>query len=123
MSGAKQRAHDFRSDLKAAVDAVEPAVGLSKLMNLAAQCTSYLETIQIDRALTALRLTETETAVTRVRLAVLGASTLDHLSPAIRVAGLRRQLLIDVHVGSFGQYRQELLSAESRVHAFRPTML
>ena len=123
MIATKQPVRDFQGGLKAAAAAEEPEARLSKLMSLAAAGTSYIETIQLDRALTALRLADPPAAATRVRLAVLGTSTLDHLLPAIRVAGLRRQLLIDVHAGSFGQYRQELLSPESPVHAFRPTML
>ena len=55
-----------------------------------------------------------------MRLAVLASSTVDHLSPAIRVAGLRRKLLIDVHGGAYGQYRQELLDPTSSLHQFAP---
>jgi len=43
---------------------------------------------------------------------------------AIRVAGLRRRLLIDVHSGAYGQYRQDLLDPTSSLHQFAPqTML
>ena len=55
-----------------------------------------------------------------VRLAILASSTVDHLSPAIRVAGLRRKLLIDVHSGAYGQYRQDLLDPDSALHRFAP---
>jgi FkbH-like protein len=43
--------------------------------------------------------------------------------PAIRVAGLRRRLLIDLYKGSFGQYRQELLCPGAELIAFRPEIV
>ena len=60
-------------------------------------------------------------ATKRVRLAVLGSSTLTHLLPAIRVAGLRRGIWIDTYENDFGQYWQELSDPASALHEFRPT--
>ncbi len=56
-----------------------------------------------------------------VRLAVLGSSTMTHLLPAIRVAGMRRRLWIDTYENDFGQYWQELSDPDSALHAFGPT--
>src|ERR1035438_9581443 len=56
-----------------------------------------------------------------VRLAVLGSSTLTHLLPAIRVAGLRRNIWIDTYENDYGQYWQELADPDSALHEFRPT--
>ena len=56
-----------------------------------------------------------------VRLAVLGSSTLSHLLPAIRVAGLRRGIWVDTYETDYGQYLQELSDPESDLHAFKPT--
>ena len=56
-----------------------------------------------------------------VRLAVLGSSTLTHLLPAIRVAGLRRGIWVDTYEADYGQYLQELADPESGLHAFEPT--
>jgi FkbH-like protein len=58
-----------------------------------------------------------------VRLAVLGSSTLAHLLPAIRVAGLRRGIWIDTYENDYGQYRQELADPASPLHEFRPNMV
>ena len=58
-----------------------------------------------------------------VRLAVLGSSTLAHLLPAIRVAGLRRGLWIDTYENEYGQYRQELADPASALHAFQPNLV
>ena len=56
-----------------------------------------------------------------VRLAVLGSSTLTHLLPAIRIAGLRRGIWIDTYENDYGQYWQELSDPGSALHEFRPT--
>ena len=57
----------------------------------------------------------------KVRLAVLGSSTLAHLLPGIRVAGLRRGIWIDTYENDYGQYLQELSDPDSPLHAFKPT--
>ncbi len=56
-----------------------------------------------------------------VRLAILGSSTVTHLLPAIRVAGLRRNIWVDTYETDYGQYWQELSDPASALHAFRPT--
>ncbi len=55
-----------------------------------------------------------------VRLAILGSSTLAHLHPGIRVAGLRRNIHITTYENDYGQYLQELMDPGSELHAFRP---
>jgi FkbH-like protein len=112
-------ASDFRGDLRATLDLTKPSEGLENLAALAAHRLGFLETVQLDRALARLDLKEAP-GFQPVRLAVLTSSTVDHLPPAIRVAGLRRRLLIEVHSGAYGQYRQDLLDPASAVHRFRP---
>ena len=112
-------AADFRGDLRAALDQAKPSDGLESLAALAAHRLGFVETVQLDRALTRLDLKEAP-GFQPVRLAILASSTVDHLPPAIRVAGLRRRLLIEVHSGTFGQYRQDLLDPASALHKFRP---
>lgn len=56
-----------------------------------------------------------------VRLAVLGSSTLSHLLPGIRVAGLRRGIWVETFEGDYGQYLQELIDSGSALYAFKPT--
>ena len=58
-----------------------------------------------------------------IRLAVLASSTVDHLLPAIRVGGLRRDLWIDIHTPDYGQYTQALMDPTSELHAFQPLSL
>ncbi len=59
----------------------------------------------------------------KVRLGVLGSSTLAHLLPAIRAAGLRRGIWIDTYENDYGQYLQELSETDSPLHGFKPTAL
>ncbi len=58
-----------------------------------------------------------------VRLAILGSSTLAHLMPGIRVAGLRRNIHVTLYENDYGQYLQELTDPHSALHEFRPTMV
>jgi len=109
----------FRDNLRAALDARCQTDCLDKLAFLASFRLGFLETVQLDRALGRLGL-KAVSGFSPIRLAVLADSTVDHLSPAIRVAGLRRRLLIDLHSGAYGQYRQELLDPTSSVHQFAP---
>jgi FkbH-like protein len=60
-------------------------------------------------------------AVPTVRLAVLASSTVDHLLPAIRVAGMRRDLWIEIFTPDYGQHAQALMDPASPLFAFRPT--
>ncbi len=55
-----------------------------------------------------------------IKLALLGSSTLSHLLPGIRLGGLRRGLLLDIYVGPYGLYRQELADTGSGLYQFRP---
>ncbi len=112
-------ADDFRADLRAALDQAKPADSCERLSALAAHRLGFLETVQLDRALARLDLKEAP-GFQPVRLAILASSTVDHLPPAIRVAGLRRKLLIDVYTGAYGQYRQDLLDPASALHRFKP---
>jgi FkbH-like protein len=112
-------ARDFREDLRAALAQPEPIHGLVGLASLAAHRLSFLETVQLDRALARLGPKEAP-GFQPVRLAILASSTVDHLAPAIRVAGLRRKLLIDIQSGTYGQYRQDLLDPASALHRFQP---
>jgi FkbH-like protein len=112
-------ARDFREDLRAALAQAKPTDALEGLASLAACRLGFLETVQLDRALARVGLKEAP-GFQPIRLAILASSTVDHLAPAIRVAGLRRRLLIDLHSGAYGQYRQDLLDPGSALHRFAP---
>src|SRR5581483_10893036 len=111
---------DFQSRLRLAV---EPAADrLEKLAELAQYRLGFLQTIQLDRALGSVD-KESAHGFTNIRLAVLASATVAHLAPPIRVSGLRRRLLIDVHIGPYGQYRQQLLDLESPLRRVRPEII
>jgi FkbH-like protein len=61
--------------------------------------------------------------LTPLRLAILPSHTVDHLSPAIRVAGLHRRLALQVKLGGYGLYRQELLHGAEELERFEPGLI
>jgi FkbH-like protein len=111
---------DFRGCLRLALES--PADRLEKLAALAQHRLNFLEMIQLDRALGSAG-AEPHRGFSSVRLAILASATVDHLLPAIRVSGLRRRLLIDLYIGPYGQYRQQLLHAGSPLHRLRPQIV
>ena len=58
-----------------------------------------------------------------VRLAILGSATMAHLHPPIRVALMRRNIWAHTYENDYGQYRQELLDANSALHVFNPNVV
>jgi FkbH-like protein len=117
---------DFRQSLRAALAAQGAAEQLERLAELAQLRLGFVETIQVDNALkTVTRAlgSEPASAFAQLRIALLSSSTIDHLVPALRVACLRRRLLVDIYTGSFGQHRQDLMDASSSLHAFAPQVV
>jgi FkbH-like protein len=108
--------------MRAALAERDARARLDGLARLARSRPGFIETIQLDGALARCTAEEVD-GYARVRLAVLSANTIDHLLPAIRVAGLRYKLRIEVFSGSYGQYRQELLDPASRLLQFRPDLI
>jgi FkbH-like protein len=113
-------APDFRGCLRLALEPSGDRLG--KLAALAQHQLSFLETIQLDRAIGP-ACVESSEGFSSVRLAILASATVDHLVPAIRVSGLRRRLLIDAYVGPYGQYRQQLLDAASPLYRLAPQVI
>ena len=113
---------DFRLQLQAALAETDARARLDGLAKLAQSQPGFIKTIQLDRALMH-SAAESIDGYVRVRLAVLSTNTIDHLLPAIRVAGLRYKLRLDVYSGSFGQYRQELLDPASPLVQFHPDLI
>ncbi len=107
----------FRDRLR---DAVRRPAGevLGALVALSQHRLNALETLQLDRALQQIGATNDRPPA--VRLALLGSSTVDHLIPGIRVAGLRHGLAIHSYIGSYGQYRQDLCAPDAALGEFAP---
>lgn len=113
---------NFQQSFKVALANTDASKRLDALLNIAQGSLSFLDTIQLDKAV-ARTLNETTSDLMRVRVAVLASCTIDHLLPAIRVAGLGRGLLIEVYAGAFGQYRQELLDPGTKLKEFKPDII
>ena len=58
-----------------------------------------------------------------LRIALLSSHTVDHLAPAIRVAGLQRRMALSVHVAPYGMYRQALLMDDPALGSFAPQLI
>ncbi|SEG14888.1 HAD-superfamily phosphatase, subfamily IIIC/FkbH-like domain-containing protein [Bryocella elongata] len=101
--------------------AQDEAIGL--LRSLALSQMEFPQLGKLDRALTKVLAAGQAAALEPVRLAILGSSTTNHLPAAIRVAGLRRGLAIEIYEAPYGMYRQELLSADSGLARFRPDVV
>lgn len=113
---------NFRGAVRAVLDTPSGDDRATRLARLADHRLSFLDVIQLDRA--AARIPQAETpSFALVRLGILSSATMDQVVPAIRVAGLRRRLRIDVHVGPYGQYRQQVLDEASALYQFRPQVL
>ena len=110
---------DFRDRLRAVAACTDRQERVAGLAALAGSRLGYVELLQLDRAIAGMA----GNADGRLRVALLGACTIDHLAPAIRVAGLRHGLLLEVQSGHYGQYRRELLEADSWLHAFAPDIV
>ena len=113
---------NFRDRLRSVLQVTDPASRLESLVALVHHCLGYVEALQLDQALASLTVPAVA-PLARVRVALLGSSTLDHLLPFLRVAGLRRGLFIEAYAGLFGQYRLELADPTSALHAFRPDVV
>ncbi len=91
------------------------------LVALADSRIGTLETMRLDRRRARLfAAAPADLATKPVRLAVLASSTVDHLLPAIRVAGLRRAIWIETYTPGYGQYARDLIDPASALHRFQP---
>lgn len=93
------------------------------LRRVAGQRLDFLQTRKLDRVMRARADVLEGAGLPRLRLALLGSSTLDHLVPDVRVGALRRGLLVDVWVAPFGQWRQQALDPRSDLFRFRPDVV
>lgn len=116
----------FASDL-AAIDsgALSGPAALEKLQALSRSRLDLVQTSRLDRRLQAVTSKIAPTAVpfARLRVALLSSSTIDHVAPFLRIAALRRCLLIEIYTGPFNQYRQEILNPASALYSFKPNVV
>jgi FkbH-like protein len=100
----------------------DPAQAFSQLRHLAQHRLDFMTTMQVDRLAEA-AFRAAPSLWPEIRLAALGASSMEHLQAPIRVAGARRGLQVTPFIGGFGQFRQELMQPDSPLRAFAPDVV
>ncbi|MDH3977590.1 MAG: HAD-IIIC family phosphatase, partial [Gammaproteobacteria bacterium] len=113
---------DFANQLKVSLAESDPDVCCEALLKLSQLKLDYIQTIQLDRAWSK-RHASQEQRLDVIRLAILSSCTADHLLPAIRVAGLRQRMQIEVYLAPYGQHQQSLLDPSSELHTFSPDFI
>jgi FkbH-like protein len=102
----------------------EPREALDSFRLLANSRMDFIRAVRLDKMLQRYRSEHDLTSfLPHLRLALIGSSTLSHLHPGIRLAALRRGILLDVYQGIYGMYRQELMDPSSGLHGFRPDVV
>ena len=95
----------------------DPALRLDSIVSLTHARLDFLQSAILDRELAGVMSNggvDLDVGhLSRARLAILASSTVDHLPPAIRIAALRRGLLLECRTGGYGMFRQELLDPSS----------
>ena len=113
---------DWKHRLKALP--ADPAAAWDAAVSLANCNINFVQTNALDEALQRLVTTPPSRSASKtVRLAILGSATLRHLQPAIRVAGLRRGMFVEIYESEYGQYSQELSDKASALYEFKPNYL
>ncbi|MFI8742434.1 HAD-IIIC family phosphatase [Stutzerimonas zhaodongensis] len=119
---------DLGSAIGEAKREADPFTRLDLAAELAGYRRDFTLTTRLDRlaseGLRALANGETANSGLRpLRIALLSSHTVDHLVPAIRVAGLQRRLALSVHVAPYGMYRQALLTDDAELANFAPQLI
>jgi FkbH-like protein len=102
-----------------------PELAWSELVRLAGLRLDFVQTAKLDKTVQKLvQAGGTEPSPWRtLNVAVLSSSTADHLLPALRIAALRRNLLVKTHTGDYGMYLQALQQDSSDLVAFKPDVV
>ncbi|NKQ10609.1 HAD-IIIC family phosphatase [Pseudomonas sp. SST3] len=122
------RHQDLGAAIGEAKRELDPIARLTEAARLAGYRRDFTQTMRLDRlASEGLRsVARGEASVSglcSLRIALLSSHTVDHLLPAIRIAGLQRRLALSVHVAPYGMYRQALLTDNAELAAFAPQLL
>jgi len=119
-------------DLSAAISEAkrepDPLTRLAAAARLSGYRRDFTQTARLDRLATdglraMIRGEATVSGLRPLRIALLSSHTVDHLVPAIRVAGLQRRLALSVHVAPYGMYRQALLMDDPELADFAPQLI
>ncbi|ADV84270.1 HAD-IIIC family phosphatase [Terriglobus saanensis] len=112
---------DWSARLSEAQQTADPWLHLQALANFR---LDFLANAKLDRALTKTVATHSIPAsFISLRLGLLASSTTRHLLPSMRVAALRRGIVLEIYEGGYGQYMQELADPLSGLRSFNPQAL
>ena len=110
---------DFAARLEVAGQATDSREKLARLKRIAGYRLTYLESIQVERAIRELA-SEPEISDAVVRVALMSSATVNHLAPAFTVQGLRYGYIVEVYSTPYDQYRQALMDPNSELRKFEP---
>jgi predicted enzyme involved in methoxymalonyl-ACP biosynthesis len=109
---------DFRDRLRALKGSEHPWDDAVKLAHFN---LDFVKTNNLDAAIEAVLKAHAHSKPGKpVRLAILSSSTTTHLHAGLRVAGLRRNMPVEIYENNYGQYWQELADETSALHTFKP---
>jgi FkbH-like protein len=116
---------DLNAALKEAKELSSPEEQLRAACTLSGYRRDFTAAGRMDKlAITALKGCDAKAAgLSKLRVAVLGSHSVEHLVPATRAAGLGRKLAIDFYVAPYGMYRQALLVENAALADFRPQVI
>ena len=114
---------DLSGAIKAARGIADPLARLQEAIGLAGHDRDTVATQRIDRLAEGCLAELGDGGLTPLRLAILASHSVDHLVPAIRVAGLFHGIAASVHVDGYAQFRQTLLTGDSALERFDPQLV
>ena len=113
---------DFSAQLRAARKVEDPGQRRARLCALTQYRLDYIQTTQLAAALNSEDFSG-DSGLIGLKLAVLSTCTIDHLVPALQVAGLRHGFWLTIYAGQYGQFRQEVMAADSPLVEFAPDIV
>ena len=112
------------AELLASAQELEPAEAFEAFRALATSRVDFVSANRLDKTIQKyIKQHGVPQKLPAIKVALLGSSTISHLVPGIRLGALRRGLIVDVLLGDYGLYRQELADGGSPVHAFQPDVV
>ena len=114
---------DMGAAISQAKQETDPLARLQQAARLAGYRRDFTQTAKLDRLAAAGLQGPAPQGFTPLRIALLSSHTVDHLLPAIRVAGLQRRLALSLFVTPYGLYRQALLLDDPQLAEFAPQLV
>jgi len=114
---------DWESGLKRAAGESDAKQQWAMLTALAKHDLDIFQVGKLDRLMTKIGDAAKAFASRRLKIALIGTGTLDHLAAPIRVACARRNISAEVFVGGYNLFQNELLDAASSLRGFSPDVV